>query len=467
MGGALNPSHMLMIIPDGVSLRNFIYSPFLERCKEADLKVSILNLSGFIFELDDLDVHTLKESGQHFLTSILKNVRKQFELRKFEEVSNNPIYKRYLFKAQVKDVKTLVRLILTKVFYLWFSIFGTVVGLRRMINYLERQTPYYKACEDLLQSLKPDIVYNCSQRAVSAIAPIQAAKHLGIPTVGFIYSWDNLPKATLDVESDYYHVWSAHMKAELLKYHPFIKPDQITVTGTPQFEMHFDVSLKQDRGAFLSQYGLDAGKKYICFSGDDVTTSPHDPQYLEDVAQTVRTLNLKQDQWRIIFRRCPVDFSNRYEAVLNNYQEEITPISPQWQRIKSTWDAVLPLTEDNALLLNTVAHCELVINLGSSMVFDAACHGTPCAYIAYNPEDVAVQKDVHTIYQYIHFHSMPNEAPVFWLKKASELSDILTNLDLQKQSMLLGAQAWFHIINEYPTQNASGRICKDLVNVIN
>jgi hypothetical protein len=36
-----------------------------------------------------------------------------------------------------------------------------------------------------------------------------AAQQLGIPTATFIFSWDNLPKATMVVETDYY-VWSDH-----------------------------------------------------------------------------------------------------------------------------------------------------------------------------------------------------------------------------------------------------------------
>jgi hypothetical protein len=33
-----------------------------------------------------------------------------------------------------------------------------------------------------------------------------AAQQLGIPTATFIFSWDNLPKATMVVETDYYFV---------------------------------------------------------------------------------------------------------------------------------------------------------------------------------------------------------------------------------------------------------------------
>jgi hypothetical protein len=56
-----------------------------------------------------------------------------------------------------------------------------------------------------------------------AVAPLLAAQDLGIPTATFIFSWDNLPKATMVVEANYYFVWSHHMKRELLLYYPNIE----------------------------------------------------------------------------------------------------------------------------------------------------------------------------------------------------------------------------------------------------
>ena len=69
------------------------------------------------------------------------------------------------------------------------------------------------------------------------------------------------------------------MKKELVYYYPHVKEEQIIVTGTPQFEPHFDPELLISKEAFFEQYGLDLNKKYICFSGDDLVSSPHDPVY--------------------------------------------------------------------------------------------------------------------------------------------------------------------------------------------
>ena len=104
------------------------------------------------------------------------------------------------------------------------------------------------------------------------------------------------------------------MKKEVLKYYPFITEEQIFVTGKPQFEPHYDESLKLTRADFFEAHNLDVNKKYICYSGDDETTSPLDQYYLEDLSNAVRSLNNKGENLGIIYRKCPVDFTSRYKA---------------------------------------------------------------------------------------------------------------------------------------------------------
>ena len=158
---------------------------------------------------------------------------------------------------------------------------------------MERSTKKYEYCRKQLIEHKPDIVFCTNPRPTQAIASILAAQDLGIPTASFIFSWDNLPKATTLIEPDYYFVWSDYMKNELMLYCPYVHPDQIFVTGTPQFESHFDTSLLQSKEDFFKRYNLKLEKKYICFSGDDVVTSPLDQYYLEDLAISVHELNQK------------------------------------------------------------------------------------------------------------------------------------------------------------------------------
>lgn len=255
------------------------------------------------------------------------------------------------------------------------------------------------------------------------------------------------------------------MKKELLFYYPYIEENQIFVTGTPQFEAHSDETKIMSKESFFAKYKLDIKRKYICYSGDDVTTSPDDSKYLEDTAKAIREINKEGKNLGLIFRRCPVDFSNRYDAILSEYSDVIVPIAPLWEKIGEAWSTIIPTKEDGDLLLNIIAHTEMVINLGSSMVFDYIAFYKPCAYINYDvankeKEDWSVEK----VYKYVHFQSMPSKKAVFWIDSKEMLKTIIRNIEVEDNRKY--TKEWFEKINLHPINNASSRIIDSLGKII-
>ena len=153
-----------------------------------------------------------------------------------------------------------------------------------------RANPFYDEVTTILEKEQISSVFCTHQRALKAPTVFAAAQDLDIKATTVIYSWDNIPKARLALRADQYLVWSEHMKKELLYFYPELSSEAIHVTGTPQFEFYFDTENVMSKEALAAQYDLDPNKKWICFSGDDVGTSPHDPQYLHDIAEPCGTL---------------------------------------------------------------------------------------------------------------------------------------------------------------------------------
>ena len=452
-----------ILLPDGIGLRNFAYSSFYQIAKESNHEVVFWNSTPF--DLNTMGYNELKapKPKLHKFTEIYKNARKNIELDANIKKTNDPVYKSYKFSRKWNTLNAAVKNILTNLNTRLNKSDTGLTKVRNKIVDLEKSTKYYKQCIDVLKNENPSIVFCTNQRPSSAIAPIEAAKSLGIPTVCFIFSWDNLPKATIVFAADYYFVWSKHMKEELLFYYPNVNEKQVIITGTPQFEGHFKKEYIKTGEDFFEEYHLDLKKNYICFSGDDVTTSPNDPYYLEDVATAVRELNQKNYNLGIIFRRCPVDFSGRYDLVLEEYKDIIIPIAPKWVQAGSMWNAIMPTKKDTELLVNTAVHTNLVINVGSSMVFDYVCHKKPCAFINYN----TIKKNhptwnIEHIYNYVHFRSMPDKRAVFWLNKKEDIKTIIKkSIDGESQKIVKYAQDWFNVIAENPKQ-ASINIFKEL-----
>lgn len=462
----LKKEKFFILLPDGIGLRNFAYTSFNKHAENS--KVDFVFWNATPFDLKQMGYSELKMPNPvlHKLTEVYKNTRKNIELQLNINRSNNSVYNSYKFLSSNKTLNSLIKNTLEKGIT-WFNMSEKGLSrVRKKIIKLEKSTSYYKQCLDILKKEKPSVLFCTNQRPSVAIAPIEAAKELNIPTVSFIFSWDNLPKATVVIETDFYFVWSDHMKKELLYYYPYLKNEQVFVTGTPQFEGHFSEEFYMSKEAFFKEYNLDLSKNYICFSGDDVTTSPNDPYYLRDTAQAVRLLNDNGYNLGIIFRRCPVDFSGRYDFVLNEFKEIIVSLNPVWEQAGTMWNAIMPKKEDTRLLVNTARYSELVINVGSSMVFDFACHNKPCAFINYDTDKRSHPTwNIEHIYNYIHFQSMPNKKAVRWLNRKEDLTQIIeSTIDKKDEETIVHALDWFKVLASNP-KTAGTSIWKELTKI--
>ncbi|MDT8414103.1 MAG: UDP-glycosyltransferase [Flavobacteriaceae bacterium] len=459
---------IFILLPDGIGLRNFAFTRFPEIGMQMGFDTVFWNQTAFPVKKESgFEELKITATKLHPLTTVYSRARKRIELRLWEQQFQDKVYRTYNFPQSYKGLKNLAK----SLFVDFLTASETSPkGLKNIIDRIktqERSTSKYILCKQQLETHHPKLVFCTNQRPTQAIAPILAAQDLGIPTASFIFSWDNLPKATMVLETDYYFVWSDYMKDELQRYYPHISDAQVFVTGTPQFEPHFDPQLIEPKAEFFKKHGLDTAKKYICFSGDDVTTSPDDPQYLEDTAKAVRQLNLSGHNLGLIFRRCPVDFSGRYDAVVQQYKDVITPITPVWKPLGGSWNQIFPAREDIALLANTAFHSEMAINLGSSMVFDFAAHDKPCAFINY---DIKNKKDkkwsVDTIYKYVHFRSMPSGKAVLWANSADALADSIKTALVAPQKTVQAAQDWMQIINLAPHHQAAQRIWDGIEKIV-
>lgn len=415
-----------ILLPDGVGLRNFSFGDFLNQGREQGFEAVFWNNTEFPLSDIGLDEIRIKNARSHFFSDIFKRAKTIIELKQNSERSKSKVYLSYIFPNSYKGIKRSIKSVLVDTFVFFCS---SKSGLRwiskQMLSY-ERKTQYYKSCINQLQNEMPAILFSTNQRPLASVAPLLAAQDLGIPTATFIFSWDNLPKGTLVVNSDYYFVWSDHMKKELLYYYPHIKEDQIYITGTPQFEPHYKEDNIIPKKEFYQTYGLDDKVKYICFSGDDITTSPNDHFYLEDLAKNVRKLNEHGENYGVIYRKCPVDFSDRHMSIYNDNKDIIKLIDPKWENLGNSWNRVMPTPEDIQLLVSTIRYSEVVINVGSSMVFDFAAHNKPCIYLNYDTEKVADQNwKIKSIYKFIHFQSMPNSKAVSWLNDKNDFEKVL------------------------------------------
>lgn len=421
---------ILLLFPDGVGIRNYLYSDVFKNSEEdlilfhnfdSETETDVKKHAGIS---QALKIPAYKESYQEkFLRELicLARLKSNLTLTKNETILTN-------WKSTHDSFSK-------KIFYKAIEQTASFVKKYQRILYLEkkyqkaiRKNSFYFEIKEILEEMHPNLLFCSHQRGLYCATIFAAAQDLGIQTTTVIYSWDNLPKARMALRADSYLVWSDYMKEEMKLYYPEIQHSTIHVTGTPQFECYDipkNIILKED---FYNKYNLDLTKKIICYSGDDILTSPDDPQYLEDIAIEILKLGL-ESEYQILLRRCPIDLSGRFDLIVQKYSHLIKEAPPLWLFKKSTnWSMVYPSREDVSLLVSTSYYSDVVINVGSTMAFDFAMFNKPCIFINYNQEFQNNKNwSVKTIYQFQHFRSMPDTNAVLWLDSRAEVISVLQN----------------------------------------
>lgn len=446
---------IVIFLPDEGGLRNFAFSAFKEIGDKKGFQIMYWNNSLYPLK-DNLGYDEIKitKNTVHPLTPLYARARKHIELNISKKKFDDFVYQTYKFPLNYKGIKNSLKSLFISFLIGFYGSERGLVKIRKKIETLERKNHKYQLCKSELKTHQPDLVFCSNQRNTQAISGILAAKDLGIKTVCFVQSWDNVPKAMQVIETDYYMVWSDLMKQELLTYYPYISENQVFVTGTPQFEMHYRSDLAWSRDAFFKQHGLDVEKKYICFSGDDETTSPLDQYYLEDLANAVRKLKAQGYHLGIIYRKCPFEITNRYHQIIDAHRDIINVIDPVWEQVAGSAMGVLPQVADLSMLYNICEHSELVTNVCSSTVFDFVAHQKSCVY--YNYEQPQLKKGVRDIgqnYKYVHFRSMPSEEAVVFCTNKQTLEGLLKQILDGKLSNVKEGTKWFKtVVGDTPTQ---------------
>ncbi|OWU91809.1 MULTISPECIES: hypothetical protein [unclassified Flavobacterium] len=443
----MEKNRIALLFPDGVGIRNYLYSNVFDNLEE-----DIVLFHNF----DPETITAIKEStpiNEEILIPNYKESVKEKFLRELiclsrlyynnSKVNNPSLLTNWNWNQKGLSKKIFYKAI--EVSSVFLKKYSSILKLEKRYQKAIRKNPFYNEVINLLKDRQINHVFCSHQRALSAAPVFAAAADLGIKTSTVIYSWDNLPKARLALRANNYLVWSDYMKDELKLYYPEIPSEDIHVTGTPQFEFYNNPDNIIDKNTFYEKYNLDLNKKIICFSGDDTKTSPDDPAYLKDIADEIIRANL-QNEYQILLRRCPVDFSGRFDVIIKQHKDLIKEAPPLWYFSKSKeWNTVYPTFEDVKLLVSTVFYSEIVVNVGSTMAFDFGKFDKPCVFINYDQQNQNNKNwSVKTIYQFQHFKSMPDTNAVLWLNSKEEIIDKI--IDKKNWNSIAPLKNWYEIV---------------------
>lgn len=460
---------VLLIVPDGVAVRNYLYSSFINELEKHGGEVMLYH------QISEKAIEEVKLVQPNIL--LIKQIPAFIESPKARLWRESNVYARLLrnkkilsnnsimafWNNKVKGWKKRILLKLSEI--LGFAISNSYKTILKIDELYEKEIARSKVISKIEKDFdvfNPDFVLNLHQRAPISAPVIVVAKKRKIKTATVIFSWDNVPKARLISRYNTYFVWSELMKSELCLLYPEIKDDNVEVVGTPQFEFYFQNKLFRNKEDFFTEYGLNPNKKTICFSAND-STSPYEKNYLEDLGDEIAKIP-EEIRPQVLFRRCPVDKSDRFDKTLEKYIDFIFPIDPDWKQEnnnKESFTTIYPLYNDLQLLVNTVKHSDLVINFGSTMAHDFAVYDKPCFYLNYDPIDNSIYK-VSNVYKFQHFKSLSGLDAVGWITNKSEIRDKIKKTLENPNDVGKDRKIWMQKIVQYPLQECSYNIALEI-----
>lgn len=392
--GATRP-RVVAILPRGEAIKNFVYSGALERLS-ALAEVMPLTvvpneaIYGGIREAFPL-TRPLEEIRERAPVGYLRALLDVAHGRWLWSAAARERWRRRDFEA--REGSSTGKRALSKALALPFANRAGLRALSAAERYASRALRTTDSYLAMYRELRPSLVFNCSHvHSANAVQAVQAAQWLGIPTATFVFSWDNLTsQGRILLPYDHYFVWTDDIKEQFLSMYDRVRPEQVHVTGTPQFDFHFRQELLWDRDEFCARVGADPSRPIVLYSTGMANHMPGEEVIVERIADTLaRSPELRNAQLAV--RLYAKDRTGRFDE-LRSRRRDIVFLPVEWE---PNW--LTPAPGDAQLLTNALEHCDVGINVASTISLELCIFDKPVVNVGYNPPGVDVAPIDYAIY---------------------------------------------------------------------
>lgn len=420
----IKKERILIVIPRGEAIKNFIYS-------------------GIIYELGEkFDLHIFTVNPDKELTKSLR--LSQYNVNFFHEEQPIPKFIQILrfFIRSAHDIKLgtkagfdrLNRIkfnyleknkwIFWKLLYLILLILSNKYLLNILIMFEELiWKSFYqdKSYVNIINDIKPVLCFNTSHIHNQVSLPlIYVLKSFKIPIVSFIFSWDNLTsQGRIIPTSNYYFVWNREIKNQLLSIYNSVNSEKIFITGTPQFDFHYNEKIFFSKEEFCEKNKLELDKKIILYTTSMPYHTPNEELVIEEIANIIKEKRLNA---QLFVRVYPKDDSNRFCYLMKNRDDII------FQKTEWVSKDLTPTFNDVKMWSNTLKYIDIGINVASTVSIELCIFDKPVINIGFTPEGVKNKVVLYSnYYKFDHFKPIVESNAVDVVYKRSDLEKSLVD----------------------------------------
>jgi hypothetical protein len=228
---------------------------------------------------------------------------------------------------------------------------------------------------------------------------------------------------------DYYLVWSNLMQSDLLHFYKSVKPHQIEVVGTPQFEPYVLERYTTNKDYFHKTFDLDSALPVILFTCND-SSSKNDPFYLELLADYILANKIKAN---LIVRTSPADEPTRFLYLQEKYPFIKWNI-PDWKLTRENhaepWTQRVPEFNDIVNLRSLLQFCDVLVNVLSTTILDGFLFDKPAICPVFGNTKKGLDS-IEKFLNYAHLKQVEESKSVVIVKEQSNylnaINEVLKN----------------------------------------
>ena len=403
-GSQNSAKKVVCLIPRGEVIRNFVYSGSLDKISEnADLSLLAVSANSEFDNFLKQNFGQINQLVEYDEKWIVRFQREIIDVAHGRWLWSRAAQERWRLRdSEAKTTRQKAVRLAKKTIGLPFA---NNFGLKILTKTERMSSRIFKSTEEyikLFKKLKPTLVFNGSHiHSRNAIQAIQAANWLKIPTATFIFSWDNLTsQGRITLPYDYFLVWNESLRKQLLEMYDWIKPENVFVTGTPQFDFHFRPEFYQSREEFCHSIGANPERPIVLYSTGMANHMPGEPEIVEAIADILKEYD-EAERPQLLVRVYPKDLTGRFDEMKKRRTDILFP--------KIAWEEawLTPKFEDSYSLVNTLRHCSLGLNVASTISLELCMFDKPVINVGFNPPSVGAD-----VLKYADYYEFDHYKPV-------------------------------------------------------
>lgn len=263
--------------------------------------------------------------------------------------------------------------------YLYLRIASKSAMIKRLYRFMEQEffTQKHPIIQSYFDAHNPDVVFSTSFVSYLDVSFMKEAKRRKVPTVSMPKSWDNITLGYMQFLPDYFVVPNEPSRDAAVRLQD-VPANRVSIVGISQFDWYARKDIIKSREEHFKKKGLDPALPLIFFGSEGVWAA-HDHTVAEMIYEWIKNNQLAKP-CQLLVR---AHYTNAYRDVFKNLRNKQGAAVDDYRIVNFMPDRWDPSTEEIIDFINTLYHCDIMINVASTLTLDAACFDKPIINIGF------------------------------------------------------------------------------------